>query len=61
METSDSYVPYVRRRNTPAQLSALQQLFEMTPHPTRAQRQTLAHEIGMYVPHSFLLHLSDRH
>ncbi|KAF8560050.1 hypothetical protein OG21DRAFT_1502404 [Imleria badia] len=47
LETSDSYVPYVRRRNTPAQLSALHQLFEATPHPTRAQRQALSNEIGM--------------
>ncbi|KAI9570270.1 hypothetical protein HD554DRAFT_408434 [Boletus coccyginus] len=47
LDLSDSYVPYARRRNTPAQLSALQQLFEATPHPTRAQRQALANEIGM--------------
>ncbi|KAG8219524.1 hypothetical protein J3R82DRAFT_474 [Butyriboletus roseoflavus] len=40
-------VPYVRRRNTPAQLHALHQLFDTTPHPTRAQRQALANEIGM--------------
>lgn len=45
--SSDSYVPYVRRRNTPAQLDALNQLFEATLHPTRAQRQALANEIGM--------------
>jgi hypothetical protein len=50
LDPSDSYVPYVRRRNTPAQLSALHRLFEATPHPTRAQRQALANEIGMYVP-----------
>lgn len=49
LDLSDSYVPYARRRNTPAQLNALQQLFEATPHPTRAQRQALANEIGMYV------------
>ncbi|KAG6380894.1 hypothetical protein JVT61DRAFT_5286 [Boletus reticuloceps] len=43
----ESYVPYVRRRNTPAQLTALQQLFDAVPHPTRAQRQALAIDIGM--------------
>ena len=59
LDPSDSYVPYVRRRNTPAQLSALHQLFEATPHPTRAQRQALAKEIGMYVPSSFVLCLPD--
>ena len=47
--TSDTYVPYVRRRNTPAQLTALHRLFEVTPHPTRAQRHALANEIDMYV------------
>jgi len=47
LDPSDSYVPYVRRRNTPAQLSALHQLFEVTPRPTRAQRQALSKEIGM--------------
>ena len=52
---SDSYVPYARRRNTPAQLHALNQLFEATPHPTRAQRQALANEIGMYVASSLLV------
>ncbi|KAF8445608.1 hypothetical protein L210DRAFT_840966 [Boletus edulis BED1] len=46
-ETSDCHVPYVRRRNTPAQLTALQQLFEAVPHPTRAQRQAIANDIGM--------------
>lgn len=53
---TDYYVPYLRRRNTPAQLSALNQLFEATPHPTREQRQALANEIGMQVaPPSILL------
>ncbi|KAF8846048.1 hypothetical protein BDN67DRAFT_986440 [Paxillus ammoniavirescens] len=46
-EASVSYVPYVRRRNTPAQLQALQKLFEITPHPTREQRQALANELEM--------------
>lgn len=50
LDRSPSYVPYLRRRNTPAQLHALHQLFDATPHPTRAQRQALANEIGMYVP-----------
>ncbi|KAH0838034.1 hypothetical protein J3R83DRAFT_6274 [Lanmaoa asiatica] len=47
LDLSTSCVPYVRRRNTPAQLNALHQLFDATPHPTRAQRQALANEIGM--------------
>ncbi|KAF9225469.1 hypothetical protein BS17DRAFT_801492 [Gyrodon lividus] len=46
-EASVSYVPYVRRRNTPAQLKALRQLFETAPHPAREQRQALANELGM--------------
>ncbi|KAF9245799.1 hypothetical protein BU15DRAFT_40532 [Melanogaster broomeanus] len=45
--SSVSYVPYVRRRNTPVQLEALQQSFEITPHPTREQRQALANQLGM--------------
>ncbi|KAG1813310.1 uncharacterized protein BJ212DRAFT_1301204 [Suillus subaureus] len=40
-------VPYIRRRNTPQQLKALQQLLELTPHPTREQRLALAAELGM--------------
>ncbi|KAG9314071.1 hypothetical protein JVU11DRAFT_4852 [Chiua virens] len=47
IDPPNSYVPYVRRRNTPAQLDALHKLFQATPHPTRAQRQALANEIGM--------------
>ncbi|KIJ66274.1 hypothetical protein HYDPIDRAFT_109268 [Hydnomerulius pinastri MD-312] len=46
-EASVSYVPYVGRRNTPAQLHALQQYFETTPHPTREERQALANDLGM--------------
>lgn len=56
---SPSYVPYLRRRNTPAQLHALHQLFDATPHPTRAQRQALANEIGMCVPPPPLSRLPD--
>jgi hypothetical protein len=44
-----THVPYIRRRNTPQQLKALQQLLELTPHPTREQRLALALELGMYV------------
>ncbi|KAL4063000.1 hypothetical protein V8B97DRAFT_1676050 [Scleroderma yunnanense] len=36
-----------RRRNTPAQLKALQQLFQITSHPSRQQRQDLAEEVGL--------------
>ena len=43
-----TYVPYIRRRNTPEQLKALQQLYEVTPHPNREQRLALAVELGMY-------------
>jgi len=42
-----TYVPYIRRRNTPQQLKALQQLFEAAVHPTRKQRLALASELGM--------------
>ncbi|KAG2350790.1 hypothetical protein BDR05DRAFT_900212 [Suillus weaverae] len=42
-----THVPYIRRRNTPKQLKALQQLLELTPHPTREQRLALAAELGM--------------
>lgn len=42
-----THVPYIRRRNTPQQLKALQQLLELTPHPTREQRLALALELGM--------------
>ncbi|KAG1754882.1 uncharacterized protein EDB91DRAFT_1095977 [Suillus paluster] len=41
------HVPYIRRRNTPQQLKALQQLFELTAHPTREQRLALAMELSM--------------
>lgn len=44
-----THVPYIRRRNTPKQLEALQQLLKLTPHPTRDQRLALAAEFGMYV------------
>jgi len=44
-----TYVPYIRRRNSPQQLKALQELFEATSHPTREQRMALAGELGMYV------------
>jgi hypothetical protein len=42
-----THVPYIRRRNTPKQLEALQQLLKLTPHPTREQRLALAAELGM--------------
>ncbi|KAG1864734.1 hypothetical protein DFJ58DRAFT_772622 [Suillus subalutaceus] len=42
-----THVPYIRRRNTPQQLNALQQLLELTPHPTREQRLALAAELDM--------------
>ncbi|KAG1757173.1 hypothetical protein EDB19DRAFT_1866074 [Suillus lakei] len=45
--TPVTHVPYIRRRNTPQQLKALQQLLELTPHPTREQRLALAVELGM--------------
>lgn len=46
---SVTYVPYIRRRNSPQQLKALQQLFEVNSHPTREQRLALAAELDMYV------------
>ncbi|KAG1904705.1 uncharacterized protein F5891DRAFT_945165 [Suillus fuscotomentosus] len=42
-----THVPYIRRRNTPQQLKALQQLLELSHHPTREQRLALAMEFGM--------------
>lgn len=45
--TPTAHVPYIRRRNTPQQLKALQQLLELTVHPTREQRLALAVELGM--------------
>ncbi|OJA19580.1 putative protein 12 [Rhizopogon vesiculosus] len=42
-----TYVPYIRRRNTPQQLKALHKLFGMTAHPTRDQRLALAAEFDM--------------
>ncbi|KAH7886103.1 hypothetical protein F5I97DRAFT_1202517 [Phlebopus sp. FC_14] len=47
VDVSLSYVPYVRRRNTPYQLKVLQQYFDVNSHPTRDQRQTLANDLGM--------------
>ncbi|EIW87026.1 hypothetical protein CONPUDRAFT_161643 [Coniophora puteana RWD-64-598 SS2] len=44
---ADAYVPYIRRRVSPAQLNALQHLFEIKSHPTRQERNMLASEIGM--------------
>lgn len=40
-------VPYVRRRNTPAQLRDLERAFEVTEHPSREQRQSLADELRL--------------
>ncbi|KAI5997918.1 hypothetical protein EDD15DRAFT_2242538 [Pisolithus albus] len=42
-----SHVPYGRRRNTREQIEVLQKVYAITAHPSRAQRQSLASELGM--------------
>jgi hypothetical protein len=40
-------VPYTRRRVTPEQLKALNNLFDLRSHPSREERATLASEMSM--------------
>ncbi|KAG6334533.1 hypothetical protein ID866_4549 [Astraeus odoratus] len=39
--------PHSRRRNTPEQLRALQELYRLNSRPSREERQRLADEVGM--------------
>ena len=51
--SSDDAARRTRKRFTSVQLIMLEQLFHQSSHPTREEREAVAHAAGMYV----LLHL----